>query len=648
MGNYVQGSHPSASSSSVPNRQRPASAGASPALATSSARPRPASARPASARTSRLESVPEPQSLEVEGLMMRPQPPNGRPSRPSSARPSSARLSKEGAAPEPVGAPLRNAPAREATSLGPTQVNFAWPTPTQQTQYPGAPPVYASIAPDTQPVPQPSAPRRRPTSAGPVKKRPSSAASATTLRSARPGSQFTGRWSTQSRPSSARPASARRRSAKTGESNAASVAPAAPPKKVVYSQQLISRYCAESEVRPRLVSTLARQLERYRDMLPAYAEQQRVVQTLRLRSERERQSLAGELGRLMAEREVMVKDCERKADCLAQGLAHEKEKASQSADKVKLELAKSIALEQETTSVLTDEEVKNKALRATLDQTMEQLNTLRTEVLQYQAEAEEVKQGRTMNCGEQAPELMQALRRMDGIQSERQQVSNEMTVARAELLRIQDELNDQRGHSQRLEDFVRRISTGGRYVLDPMRKKEAASILHAAAQLRPHASGAGAARAAVARADAESAVEKDGQPARLTPPTVEEVQGIAAQIMEAADGIVRNGQLSISELQAFLGEGTVGGHQFGHFMNWLLASGSRRFYHWDSDHDGSISLEELEGAVKAYLDEAVSASAWKAHGRVAARRSVPCAASFQLDRDRRQQHRRWTTTPAAS
>eukprot|EP00928_Gymnodinium_smaydae_P069774 TRINITY_DN5349_c0_g1_i2.p1 TRINITY_DN5349_c0_g1~~TRINITY_DN5349_c0_g1_i2.p1 ORF type:complete len:1308 (+),score=235.32 TRINITY_DN5349_c0_g1_i2:336-3926(+) len=92
---------------------------------------------------------------------------------------------------------------------------------------------------------------------------------------------------------------------------------------------------------------------------------------------------------------------------------------------------------------------------------------------------------------------------------------------------------------------------------------------------------------------------------------------MAAQIMNAADTMSRNGRLTITELQNELGQGnhTISSRRFGDFFDWLMAPGQARprsrtttrmqFKRFDGNHDGAISLVELELAVAEYLGDPI-------------------------------------------
>eukprot|EP00927_Polykrikos_kofoidii_P054043 TRINITY_DN48529_c0_g1_i1.p1 TRINITY_DN48529_c0_g1~~TRINITY_DN48529_c0_g1_i1.p1 ORF type:complete len:1145 (-),score=213.11 TRINITY_DN48529_c0_g1_i1:157-3303(-) len=78
---------------------------------------------------------------------------------------------------------------------------------------------------------------------------------------------------------------------------------------------------------------------------------------------------------------------------------------------------------------------------------------------------------------------------------------------------------------------------------------------------------------------------------------------MAHAIMMLVDQQCVNGQATVTELEAFLGVGTIGGRYCGGFLDWLMADRKRNFRHFDADHDGTISREELQEAVATFLSE---------------------------------------------
>jgi len=286
------------------------------------------------------------------------------------------------------------------------------------------------------------------------------------------------------------------------------------------------------------MSTLTRQLERHRDMLPVWAEQKEAVQIVVQRSEKELLVRSEKLEHVMAERERIRKSCEHEHSLLETALRAEQDKALSTSSLMKLELDKSLELERETTQVLCEEEVKNKAMRSSLNQTMGQLESLQGEAQEFALEHQDEMIGKMLfsdtsaagdllrAAGPQgaatpprgaggAQEYMQKqevdrwLSDIENLSKEKENVANEIQSAKAQLLRLQGDLDRQHGHNLRYEGFAKTVASGGwRYCSDPAMRKEAASLVAAAAKSRNTAAGRGVAEATDAARGVQPALWK--------------------------------------------------------------------------------------------------------------------------------------------
>lgn len=195
------------------------------------------------------------------------------------------------------------------------------------------------------------------------------------------------------------------------------------------------------------------------------------------------------------------------------------------------------------------------------------------------------------------PALKAARSRAQVLHSELDKQRAELAVLKAHCGRIQSELIGESGLSLRLENFVRRVASspsstvrcGGGFAMDSAAKREAEMLLKAAESGTPLPQAASPAPSSARSPEAEA------------PATVMTASSAAAEIMKAADRLNRNGQLAITELQAFLGSGTVASRRFGGFLDWLMSDNGRRFRRFDQDHDGTISMSELQQAVASFL-----------------------------------------------
>merc|ERR1719375_1201238 len=159
-------------------------------------------------------------------------------------------------------------------------------------------------------------------------------------------------------------------------------------KQTLHSQQLLSRYQLERDQRTRLISILARQLERARDMMPTWVEQRSAIRVVVARAEERVDKNRNESDRLLEERKQLDSFYLQKRDAVIQCLSREQEKAVANVQAKKRELAQSIDMEHETTKELMMEEKKNDELRAMLDQTVFQLENVQSEMSKFEAQVE--------------------------------------------------------------------------------------------------------------------------------------------------------------------------------------------------------------------------------------------------------------------
>ena len=73
---------------------------------------------------------------------------------------------------------------------------------------------------------------------------------------------------------------------------------------------------------------------------------------------------------------------------------------------------------------------------------------------------------------------------------------------------------------------------------------------------------------------------------------------VARAIMKLADRLSHNSQLSVTEMDTFLR-----GTPYEAFSSWMLMEYQRNFKQFDQDKDGAITLDELQAAVRAFMEE---------------------------------------------
>eukprot|EP00656_Telonema_subtile_P026009 TRINITY_DN28015_c0_g2_i2.p1 TRINITY_DN28015_c0_g2~~TRINITY_DN28015_c0_g2_i2.p1 ORF type:complete len:262 (+),score=97.00 TRINITY_DN28015_c0_g2_i2:117-902(+) len=86
-------------------------------------------------------------------------------------------------------------------------------------------------------------------------------------------------------------------------------------------------------------------------------------------------------------------------------------------------------------------------------------------------------------------------------------------------------------------------------------------------------------------------------PAESQAPDEETVFDFADAIMRTADRHCSNGSLTVNELRTFLAR-----TRFEGFLHWITEDRLRMFGRFDVDRDGALSEQELQEAVRAYLN----------------------------------------------
>jgi hypothetical protein len=206
------------------------------------------------------------------------------------------------------------------------------------------------------------------------------------------------------------------------------------------------------------------------------------------RMHKQLQRRSADIDRLVGEREQIEKFYKEKYDATVRCLAQEQEKAVASAQAKKRELQRSMEMEQETTQELLAEEKKNEEIRETLDMTVTQLEKAQSEMTSFQASEIQAPQAQTVQRVMAAPEVRYARDRIQTQLKEKEETFNERQALQAEIRKVMGELECQRLHAAKLEDFVRKLTQGTvttGYLLDPASKREAAAIMASAAKLQP-------------------------------------------------------------------------------------------------------------------------------------------------------------------
>jgi len=256
-----------------------------------------------------------------------------------------------------------------------------------------------------------------------------------------------------------------------------SSSPTSPRRRTVHSQQLLSRHQSERSQQTRLLSTLGRQLERYRDVLPVWLEQRKAVNCVVAWAERKLHKQTEEIDKLLAQKDEIDRYYQQRYDALVRGLARERDKALASAREKRKELERSLQVERETSQILGEEEAKNQALRATLEKTVAQLNSVRTDMLTKQAQEQEDRTS-PRRSPRDVPEIVRLQHRAQGLETQAEHLAAETDATKAEVSKVECQLDIQRSHTKQLQDFIRRITSGNcKNMLDSAVRGEAAALL---------------------------------------------------------------------------------------------------------------------------------------------------------------------------
>eukprot|EP00929_Paragymnodinium_shiwhaense_P028428 TRINITY_DN16477_c0_g1_i1.p1 TRINITY_DN16477_c0_g1~~TRINITY_DN16477_c0_g1_i1.p1 ORF type:complete len:1102 (+),score=238.20 TRINITY_DN16477_c0_g1_i1:137-3442(+) len=389
--------------------------------------------------------------------------------------------------------------------------------------------------------------------------------------------------------------------------------------------QVVTRLSHARAGRSEMLYRLALQLQGFHGLQHAWEEHKLSAEATIVRANEEIQRREQEIARVQREAQQTVDDNHRRLaeTCRNMCATIDGHRLREYEDSERLKMSRTRLDEQRNmVHKLVD---KNHSLQDSMDKTMEQFDDVQSSLRQTQEEFSQAQLGLCKSaagaapparcscgnvfmpdslycrqCGEKrddTSELTSAERKIRVAAGDLDQERQALHAVKGQSAHLQAELAAEREHTLKLEAFVRRIAnapsstvrTGGGFAIDSTAKREAAALLKAAHSGDPLPPPI----YPVVPQDWMEAVD-DGP---LSP------QEMTSEIMYAADRMGRNGQLALSELQAFLGAGTEANRRFGTFLDWLTADRSRRFRQCDRDHDGMISIGELHGAVEAFLAE---------------------------------------------
>ncbi|CAD7969304.1 unnamed protein product [Amoebophrya sp. A120] len=144
----------------------------------------------------------------------------------------------------------------------------------------------------------------------------------------------------------------------------------------VLASQVLSRYQTERTNRCQMLSVLARQLERFRDVQLSWQEQRMAARAAVSKAQQDVVEKEEEVKMLIKEKEDLVRDYKKRLEAMFRGVT--KDLDDMKAQKIISEnkLAESVQREAEQTRMIEKLEQRNSALRATVDKTMTKMNQL--------------------------------------------------------------------------------------------------------------------------------------------------------------------------------------------------------------------------------------------------------------------------------
>jgi chromosome segregation ATPase len=255
----------------------------------------------------------------------------------------------------------------------------------------------------------------------------------------------------------------------------------------VLAKQVLSRFSTEKQMRSTMLAALARQVERYRDLHLAWQEQRSAARDVVVKAEKEVLARDKELVAEKKRSEQEIEKYRSRLGAVYRGLQKELDELREQKHGLENQLQESLQREREQTAMIESLESRNKALRLTLDKTVQKLNDVQSQRADAEKKSAALQnvQGRV----EQAPELQSALQQIDVLAASRDRAEEEAAAARTGMLRLQNEVQRERALAAYYENFVRKVATGpeacvrtgGGYLVDSRAKAEAAALLRESA-----------------------------------------------------------------------------------------------------------------------------------------------------------------------
>eukprot|EP00392_Amoebophrya_sp_AT5.2_P003972 g3977.t1 len=228
----------------------------------------------------------------------------------------------------------------------------------------------------------------------------------------------------------------------------------------VLASQVLSRYQTERTNRCQMLSVLARQLERFRDVQLSWQEQRMAARAAVSKAQQDVVEKEEEVKMLIKEKEDLVRDYKKRLEAMFRGVTRDLDEMK--AQKVISEnkLCESLQREAEQTKMIEKLEARNSALRVTVDKTMTKMNQLSDgapAIREVEKNTPAVGGGDSDAAGA-SPELIAALEKAKSLETDKKSLLIDLESAKAELRKMHQEKTAIEEKAGKLEQFIRNVA----------------------------------------------------------------------------------------------------------------------------------------------------------------------------------------------
>ncbi|CAD7933946.1 unnamed protein product [Amoebophrya sp. A25] len=228
----------------------------------------------------------------------------------------------------------------------------------------------------------------------------------------------------------------------------------------VLAAQVLSRYQTERTNRCTMLSVLARQLERFRDVQLSWQEQRMAARAAVSKAQQDIVEKEEQCKLLIKEKEELVRDYKKRLEAMFRGVTRDMDDMKQQKVIAENKLAESLQREAEQTRMIEKLELRNSALRVTIDKTMHKMNQLSDGAGGGGdgAAASRSDGPRMAMDSEDGEKLLAAQEKIKILEHEKKALSIDADSARVELRKMYQEKTQLEEKSQKLEQFIRNVA----------------------------------------------------------------------------------------------------------------------------------------------------------------------------------------------